>query len=63
MAQAHGSDHPLGLITTVGIVTFSFFDMWRTRLRMIFIPPVKPAETAYWRDPEHLAADVPNLDV
>jgi len=30
---------------------------------MVFTPPVKPAETAYWRDPEHLGEDVPNLDV
>jgi uncharacterized membrane protein len=30
---------------------------------LLFTPPVKPAETAYWRDPEHLGEDVPNLDV
>jgi uncharacterized membrane protein len=30
---------------------------------MIFTPAVKPAETAYWRDPAHLGEDVPNLDV
>jgi len=30
---------------------------------MLFTPAVRPAETAYWRDPEHLGEDVPNLDV
>jgi len=30
---------------------------------MVFTPAVKPAETAYWRDPENLGEDVPNLDV
>ena len=30
---------------------------------MVFTPPVKPVETAFWRDPENLGEDVPNLDV
>jgi hypothetical protein len=30
---------------------------------MVFTPPVKPAETACRRDPEHLGEDAPNLDV
>lgn len=30
---------------------------------LVLTPAVKPAETAYWRDPEHLGEDVPNLDV
>lgn len=29
---------------------------------LLSTPPVKPAETAFWRDPEHLGEDVPNLD-
>jgi uncharacterized membrane protein len=30
---------------------------------LAFTPPVKPAETAFWRDPANLGEDVPNLDV
>jgi len=30
---------------------------------MVFTPAVKPVETGFWRDPEHLGEDVPNLDV
>ena len=30
---------------------------------MVLTPKVQPAEQTYWRDPEHLGEDVPDLDV
>ena len=29
---------------------------------LLFTPTVRPAETTYWRDPNHLGEDVPDLD-
>ena len=32
-------------------------------LLMALTPKVQPAEQTYWRDPEHMGQDVPELDV
>lgn len=45
---------PLGLVAGIYIYLIGL---------MLFTPAVMPAETAYWRDPENLGEDVPNLDV